>query len=185
MIYICIMKTNRFLRTTIIIVILGLTIGCDQVSKTMIRRHLSYYSNIGFLKNHITISKVENTGAFLSFGDSMPHALKFVLLSLLPLLAVLFGLVFILVKTNLNRTVLLGIILIVGGGFGNIYDRFVYGSVTDFMHINFVLFQTGVFNVADMTIMTGTFIILFHTYFKKKPEAEINSLDKNQDLTAL
>jgi len=82
----------------------------------------------------------------------------------------LFGLYFILTKTNLNRVILFGIILIVGGGAGNLYDRMVYGSVTDFMHINFVIFQTGVFNVADMSIMAGTFIILIHAWVKKKPE---------------
>ena len=70
------------------------------------------------------------------------------------------------------------VILIVGGGFGNIYDRIVHGSVTDFMHINFIIFQTGVFNVADVSIMTGTFILLIQAYIKRKPElAESNNYE--------
>ena len=92
----------------------------------------------------------------------------------------LFGLYFILTKTNLNRVILFGIILIVGGGAGNLYDRMVYGSVTDFMHINFVIFQTGVFNVADMSIMAGTFIILIHAWVKKKPEVDAKRIDEPQ-----
>ena len=145
---------------------------------------MNYYSHIGFLNDHITFSKVENTGAFLSLGDSLSGPVKTILLNVLPLIALLFGLYFILTKTNLNRVILLGIILIVGGGAGNLYDRMVYGSVTDFMHINFIIFQTGVFNVADMSIMAGTFIILIHAWVKKKPEVEANSVDENQDLTA-
>ena len=71
--------------------------------------------------------------------------------------------------------ILFAVILIVGGGIGNLYDRIAYGSVTDFMHIKFGVLQTGVFNVADMSIMAGMFIILFHAWFKKKPaEAEVD-----------
>jgi signal peptidase II len=54
----------------------------------------------------------------------------------------------------------LGFCLISGGGVGNICDRVVYGSVTDFLHINLLIFQTGIFNVADVTVMAGTFIVL-------------------------
>jgi signal peptidase II len=66
------------------------------------------------------------------------------------------------------------IILIIGGGLGNIYDRIRFGSVTDFAHIDFVIFQTGVFNVADMSIMAGTIMIILHAWFKKKPDIQTN-----------
>jgi len=38
------------------------------------------------------------------------------------------------------------------------------------MHIKFGIFETGVFNVADMCIMAGTITIILHAWFKKKPE---------------
>ena len=56
----------------------------------------------------------------------------------------------------------------IGGGIGNIYDRLVHGSVTDFMHINFGLFQTGIFNMADVSITTGMFIFLYQSYSRQK-----------------
>jgi signal peptidase II len=141
---------------------------------------MEYYDQIGFLHNHFTLSRVDNTGAFLSLGDSLSGPLKVILLNILPMLAIVFGLFFILTRTNLNKVTLFGVILIVGGGFGNIYDRIVHGSVTDFMHINFVIFQTGIFNVADVSIMTGMFIILLQAWFNRKPEVEVNSLDENE-----
>lgn len=167
------MKANRLLRTFLILFTLALNIGCDQVSKSIVRHKLDQFSELRYLHNHVTLSNVENTGAFLSLGDSLSHPVKLVVLNILPLLAVLFGLGFVLVKTDLSKITVLGIILIVGGGFGNIYDRIVHGSVTDFMHINFVIFQTGVFNVADMSIMAGTFMILLEAYLKKKKEPKI------------
>ncbi len=125
------------------------------------------YNQYSYLNTHIVIQRVENTGAFLSLGDSLSGPAKTILLNILPLIAILFGLYYILTKPDLNRVTLLGIILIVGGGAGNLYDRIVHGSVTDFMHINFVLFQTGIFNVADMSITAGAAIILIHSFFKK------------------
>ena len=167
------MKSNKFLRAAIILFILALNIGCDQVSKSIVRKDMTGNQVIGYLHNHITLEKVENTGAFLSLGDSIGGPLRFILLILFPGLAILAGLIYIITKTNISRYTLLGIILILGGGIGNMYDRVVHGSVTDFMHIDFWLFQTGIFNVADMSIMAGMFIILIDSYFKRKAEKEI------------
>ena len=166
------MKTNRFLRTILILLILALNIGCDQVSKVIVRRKLDYYDRIEFLHQHITLTRVENTGAFLSLGDSLSGPAKTILLNRLPLLAILFGLWYILTKPGLNRVTLIALILIVGGGAGNLYDRIVHGSVTDFMHIGFGIFQTGIFNVADMSITAGAVIILIHSFFRKPDVVE-------------
>jgi signal peptidase II len=166
------MKVNKFFRAAIILFILALNIGCDQVSKSIARRDLPYNQVIGYIGNHFTLEKVENTGAFLSLGDSMGGVFKDILLIILPLMAIGFGLVYILIKTNINKYRLFALILIIGGGIGNLYDRMVHGSVTDFMHIDFIIFQTGVFNVADMSIMAGMFIIIFDSYFKRKVEKD-------------
>jgi signal peptidase II len=62
---------------------------------------------------------------------------------------------------------MIGISCIIGGGLGNLYDRMVFGSVTDFLHLDFVIFQTGVFNLADLSISLGTLLILISLYYKK------------------
>lgn len=164
------MKSNKFIRASIIILILAFNIGCDQVTKSIARKDLPDYKVIGFLSNHLTLEKTENTGAFLSMGDNLNGPVKYVLLMGLPLLALLAALVYIIIKTDIKRYTLLGIIMVVGGGIGNLYDRVIHGSVTDFMHIDFVIFQTGVFNVADMSIMAGMGFILVDSYLKRKEE---------------
>jgi len=164
------MKLNKFTRAAIILFILALNIGCDQITKSIVRKDLPDNKVIGYLSNHVTLEKTENTGAFLSLGDNLGGPVKYILLMILPLAALIGALVYIIIKTNLTRNTLFGIILIIGGGVGNLYDRIIHGSVTDFMHIDFVIFQTGVFNVADMSIMAGMFIILIDSYIKKKEE---------------
>lgn len=164
------MKVNKFYRALLIIFILALNIGCDQVSKSIVRKDIPDNKVIGYLGNHFTLEKAENTGAFLSLGDTLGGPLRDILLVGLPLIAVLGALVWIIVNTKITRWTLLGIILIIGGGVGNLYDRIFHGSVTDFMHIDFGFAQTGVFNVADMSIMTGMFMILIASYVKRKEE---------------
>jgi len=172
------MESKKFLRAIVILLILALNIGCDQVSKSIVRHKLTDYSYFSYLGNHVTLSKVENTGAFLSVGNTLPHPVKIVLLNLLPLLVVVIGLGFILTKHNLDRVIAFGLILVIGGGIGNLYDRMVHGSVTDFMHINFVIFQTGIFNVADLSISTGVCIMLVQAYLTRKPATELSDLSQ-------
>ena len=64
----------------------------------------------------------------------------------------------------------LGLAFIIGGGIGNIFDRIVYGSVTDFFHMDFVIFRTGIFNMADVSVMVGTSLLLVSTFGKKKKD---------------
>jgi signal peptidase II len=162
------MKLKGILRAVIILAILALNVGCDQVSKSIVRTRLDVYDRYSFIYNHFTLLKVENTGAFLSMGDKLANPYRFILLTLVPVLTLLGALLYILLKSNFTRPMLIGIILVIGGGMGNLYDRIAHGSVTDFMHINFVIFETGIFNVADVSIMAGMGLILFDSWYKNR-----------------
>jgi signal peptidase II len=167
------MKSNLLTRGIIILAILAFTVLCDQYSKSIVRKKVSDYQTIDIIHNHFTIEKVENTGAFLSMGDSVSKPMRIIFLNVIPLLLILISLGYILVKTNINQTTLFAIILMIGGGIGNIYDRIVHGSVTDFLYINLGgIFRTGVFNVADLFITIGISIVLLQSWFRKKPEVK-------------
>jgi signal peptidase II len=51
--------------------------------------------------------------------------------------------------------------MILGGGFGNLFDRLYYGSVIDFIDLNYKSFHWFIFNVADMFITTGVIILIY------------------------
>lgn len=154
------MNSQRIIRTLAIFAILSANIGCDQTSKNIARQHLNDNKTISLLGDHLTLLKAENTGAFLSLGNNLPRPLKILLLNLLPLLVLMTGLAYILTNHQLSRIVILGMCFVIGGGIGNLYDRILFGSVTDFLHIDFVIFRTGIFNMADVSIMTGVTILL-------------------------
>jgi signal peptidase II len=154
------MKVSKGITRIVILLIVICNVGCDQISKTIVRNEIGYYENIKVYINNITLTKVENTGAFLSVGSVLPEFLKFILLILLPSVVLLTGLYFILTKARLSRLTIIGAAFVIGGGIGNLYDRIMFGSVTDFLHIDFVIFQTGIFNFADVSIMIGMAMIV-------------------------
>lgn len=161
------MKTKFFLRPFIILVMLILNVSCDQISKSIVRQNIDYNEKIGLMNDFVTLTKVENIGAFLSLGNSLPEGIRIILLMILPGFAMAYGLYFLLTRTTMSRSTLVGLSFVLGGGIGNMYDRITYGSVTDFVHIDFVLFQTGVFNMADVSIMLGMFLILMQCFTKE------------------
>ncbi|MBD1393140.1 signal peptidase II [Mucilaginibacter glaciei] len=166
------MNRKGIIRTIMILAILAITIACDQISKSIIRARLDVYDHYNFLNHHFNVFKVENTGAFLSLGNNLPDPFHFILLTLLPVLALLGGLVYIIIKQDITRLTLIGIIFVIGGGMGNLYDRIAHGSVTDFMHIDFGVFETGIFNVADVSIMIGIGLIFLDGFVKNKEVKE-------------
>lgn len=157
------MANKNSIRLIILTLLLLLNIGCDQVSKNIVRNKISEYEHISIIKDRFTLTKVENSGAFLSLGDNMPYIFRLILLSGLPLLVLGFGLYFLYTKPNIPRTMQIALCFLIGGGIGNLYDRIVHGSVTDFMHMDLYIFQTGVFNFADISIMVGVGILLIQS----------------------
>ncbi len=157
------MITKRIFRTLFILVMLSANIGCDQVSKHIVRQKIDDQQII-LVNAHLILTKVENTGAFLSAGSSLPQPIKIILLTILPLIVLALALFYLLTERRLSILTMIGICFVIGGGIGNIYDRIIYNSVTDFLHINFGFFETGIFNMADVSVMTGVAIILMESF---------------------
>lgn len=166
------MKYHKNFSWFILLIILALNIGCDQVSKHIVRNKISDYEHISIIKDRFTLTRVENSGAFLSLGDDMPYIFRLIILTGLPLVFLGYGLYFLFAKRNLPIRMQVALCFLIGGGIGNLYDRIVHGSVTDFMHMDFYIFQTGVFNFADISIMIGVGILLVQSLRSKMTKHE-------------
>ncbi|WP_199118434.1 signal peptidase II [Pedobacter sp. ASV28] len=160
-------KKNHSIKFILLMLIVAINLGCDQVSKVIARKSLDSYEQITIIKDRFILTKVENTGAFLSAGSNLPEFLRISLLTILPIAVLLYGIWFLYTNRNLPRLMQVGICFLIGGGIGNIYDRIIYGSVTDFLHMDFVLFRTGIFNLADVSIMIGISLLLIYSLSKK------------------
>jgi len=54
----------------------------------------------------------------------------------------------------------IGLALILGGAVGNLYDRIIPGTVTDFLELYVGAFRWPAFNVADSAISIGAGLVL-------------------------
>lgn len=161
-------KITGRIRILLVLSLVMLNIGCDQISKTVVRNTIEKDARIEIFENNFVLTKVENRGAAYSLGSDLAPILKILLLQILPIIVLLFLLRLILIKTNYSKETILGFTFIIGGGIGNLYDRIAYGSVTDFMIMDLGIIKTEIFNMADVSIMVGSFIILITTLLNKK-----------------
>ena len=175
------MKSLFSPRNILILVLVLFNAGCDQVSKVIVRERIEYNEHIEVVSDYFTLTKIENTGAFLSLGHSLPNWLRIILLLSLPMIVIAAALYYILTRKELSMFLVTGICFALGGGIGNIYDRIVYGSVTDFMHMDFGLFRTGIFNFGDVSITIGIIMILLHSIFAKKTPESPESNPENSN----
>ena len=128
---------------------------------------------INVIKDYFQLIWVENKGAFLGMGSDMDPTLKLIFLLILPTLVLGYVIYYIVKTKELDRLSLIAFCCIIGGGVANVFDRIVYGEVTDFFFINLGgVFKTGIFNVADLSVTTGMLMLLFSGIFNNKKETE-------------
>jgi signal peptidase II len=155
------MFMKSLIRISILLAVIMANIGCDQMSKNIVREHIESGVQIPVIDNHVILTKVENTGAMLSFGDTWPENTKKWFLLLMPSLALLMAMSWLFFQKSLGKIGAFSLACVIGGGIGNIFDRFLYGSVTDFCYIDLGVVHTGVFNCADLSITFGVLGLLF------------------------
>src|SRR5437763_10150460 len=143
------------------------TIALDQTAKSLARRMLmnTYPIHRGVL----TLLHTENAGAFLSLGSELPPKIRHLIFDGLVSVG-LIAAAFVLFTGRMQPGPDdVAIALIIGGGVGNLIDRFrLGGRVTDFIFLQAGPLHTGVFNVADIAITGGVPWLALPWLFRKK-----------------
>lgn len=158
---------NKRKRNLLITTIVFLSIILDQISKIWVRNNFESYIENSIIGDVFTLIKVENTGAFLGMGSELSEIPRVLLLIVLPIIVLISITMYTYIDKSLDKISIIGFSLIIGGGIGNIFDRIVYGSVTDFLYLDFGgVFKTGIFNIADLSVTTGMILILIYSFKK-------------------
>ena len=119
-----------------------------------------------FVNEYLNFDLVWNTG--IGFGLFSQNAnIYYQATSFLIFLVIVF-LSYLIVKSNLLDKILFSIIL--GGAFGNFYDRLFYLAVPDFIDIHINNFHWFTFNIADIFITVGVILLITKDLFVKKNE---------------
>lgn len=139
-------------------------VALDQATKYLAILWLKDHAPIHFWKDLFILQYEENRGAFLSMFAGLPDGIRFyVLTGINSVILVGIG-VYLVLRREIEYWASLALMLIFAGGVGNLVDRlFRDGVVVDFMNmgIGYGRFsRTGIFNIADVAIMAGLFVLV-------------------------
>ena len=161
----------------------------DQIVNKMFKKHLLDFSIIIFIFLIDRISKLliisspetyEQYGlsvtSFLNLNLIWNEGIAFGLFSFderiyYNLLTILIITITLIIFWMISRTKGLekySFLMIFGGSLGNIFDRLYYSSVPDFIDIHINNFHWFIFNVADIFITMGVFLLIILEFFKKE-----------------
>ena len=137
-------------------------VAVDQITKYLTVANIPLYGDVPFIPGLLQLTYVQNTGAaFSSFeGQQWLFAVVF---------AVFTGMIVYeyfkkpMPVTKLERWC---IAAIYAGGLGNMLDRVRLGYVVDMIQTTFIQFP--VFNVADIFITCGCFLLMAHLLLVNK-----------------
>ena len=157
------LNKNLFLKknnTYSIFVILSIFI-LDRFSKNKILENFS--DNAFFVNEVLNLNLIWNTGigfGLLSSNSSLIYNLVTVLIGLV--ISILCY-----VTITLENTDKLIFSIIIGGAFGNFYDRIFFKAVPDFLDLHYNSFHWFTFNVADIFITLGILGFIVKGFFVK------------------
>ncbi|WP_375578508.1 signal peptidase II [Marivirga tractuosa] len=162
------MKTKRLIKLLIGLILVISNISCDQITKNEVRKNISYNERIEVVNDNFVLTKVENTGAALGFGSEFHPTIKLFIFQLLPILVLIYLFYFLYKKEDISKLNFIAITFFIGGGIGNIIDRVLHNSVTDFMYLELGPLHTGIFNMADVSVTIAAFLFIISSVIDKE-----------------
>ena len=135
----------------------------DRFTKIQIQQSLNTFDAIPVIPGWLRIIHTENPGAafgMLAEGNPILRSLILIGVSSLVLMFVAWAL-WSRGSGFQSAITRIGLSLILGGALGNLYDRVVHQTVTDFIEVYHGAWSFPAFNVADSAITVGAVFLLF------------------------
>ena len=138
----------------------------DRISKILILKNFSNNSlSEIYFNSFLNFSLVWNSGIGFGILQIEPN----IFYSIISIIITIINLILIywmLTSPNYLESIFISIIL--GGSLGNLFDRYYYSSVPDFIDLHYESFHWFTFNIADIFITTGIIGLIIIDLFKIK-----------------
>lgn len=134
----------------------------DQLTKYWVVLQIKPQKTLPLIENVLHFTYAENTGAAFSIFRGRQSFL--VLLTSIGMALIFVYMVSI--KGEGKGLLKLSMALILAGGIGNLIDRLRLGYVVDFIDVRLINF--AIFNVADICISIGVFLLVVDSLFVSK-----------------
>jgi len=152
-------------RRIVMLVISAAVVLIDRITKRIVVHQLPNGQAHTVIPGIFRITDVHNTGAaFSMFAETAsPVTVRNILIAF----SVFAVLILIAMLWRVGRTLTVSSValaLILGGAFGNLYDRVRYHYVVDFLEVHIIHYHWPDFNVADSCIVIGACLLLLEIF---------------------
>jgi signal peptidase II len=160
-------------KRVLVLAISALVVLIDRITKHIVTLQLPNGQAHTVIPGIFRISDVHNTGAAFSMfaENASPVTVRNILIAFsVVAVIILFGMLW---RVGRYLTVTsIALALILGGAFGNLYDRVRYHYVIDFLEVHIVHYHWPDFNVADSCIVIGACLLLIEIFRPQPTKAE-------------
>ena len=134
----------------------------DIISKQLVLYFMVENQTIQIIPHFFSLTYVKNTGVAFSMLEGN-------ILFILLMSVIVVGVLFYFAKSKGNgRLEKICYSMILGGALGNFLDRIFYGYVIDFFDFTLFGFKMAIFNVADILIVCGVFLLIVLELLKER-----------------
>ncbi len=155
--------------------IMAAIIAADQAAKLAIRANLKIGESIPVIGDFFKLTHISNYGGALSMFEH-----NTVLLVGIPLIAIAAAIWYMENHREAHWSLSYAVVLIAAGGIGNLIDRTTQGFVTDFLDFTSIPIWDWIFNIADIAVCAGCFLMILYI-FKFDKAGENPSPAKSED----
>ena len=131
----------------------------DIVSKIVVSKLMDVYDSLIIVKDFFYITYVRNTGVAWSIFEG--EILAIIIVSLMIITFIIY---YIFKNKPKSEFEIIGYSFILGGAFGNLFDRIIYGYVVDFLDFYIFGYDYPIFNLADSFIFVGVVLLVICTW---------------------
>jgi signal peptidase II len=152
--------------------IIAAVVVLDRITKNYIRMRVSSWDMFPVIPGFFNIVHTENPGA--AFGalseSSGPWRSVFLVGISLVVMTIIGAILWRPARVAMSDTPLLrvGLALVFGGALGNLWDRLLHGTVTDFLQFFFGSYEFPSFNAADSAITIGAGLLILDLWRTRK-----------------
>ncbi len=142
----------------------------DQIVKAVIQRKYELWATDPIIPGAFNLVHVRNMGVAFGFLNNPDSTWQIWFFAMVTLFAV--GFIYYLLTTadKGDRFFIWGLGLVLSGALGNLIDRMRFGFVVDFLDFYVGPHHWPAFNIADIAITCGAFLILISMYTKNRRE---------------
>lgn len=135
----------------------------DQLIKLIVTTNMEIHQEIKIIPKFFSLYYLKNTGAAFSILGN--KTLFLILISIICLIVIK---KYIKKLKRVNNLTIISLGVLTGGIIGNLFDRIFYQSVIDYLSFNIFGYGFPVFNLADIGITVGAFLLIIDLIIEEK-----------------